>query len=376
LRLAILNSIRAYGGGEKWVLRAAAGFTGRGCEVRVLGDPEGRLGDRCAAAGQSFVPVRLNDCSLLAAARALRGELRQYPADALIACNERSVRVAAMAKAIDRGKLRSLPLVYRNGLEGSFKNKALNRLLVGGRVARYVVNAEATRRELLGFGWISPDRVQVIYNGVEPPAANAAHRLEARAELGADPGDVVALAAARLVVEKGHELLLRALAHLPAARSPRLWIAGEGPEKDHLDRLIAELGLTGRVRLLGFRSDVARLLGAADFLCHPSRREGAPNIVLEAMSAGLPVVGLAASGTVELVEDGRTGLLSSVGDPRALAANIERVTTDVELRRSLGEAGRARAVAEFTEERSTDHWMELLEEVVAGKSGAARAGGG
>lgn len=363
MRIAIVNSIRAYGGGEKWVLRAAACVSQRGVSVRVIGDADGELGRRCQPAQIPFASVRLNRCSLLSGAAALARELRGELPDVIICCNERAVRLAALAKLLPGGGMGRLPLIYRNGLEGSFKNKPLNRRLVAPQVAYFVVNAEATRAELERFGWIPPQKLRLLYNGVDPAPVEQADPVGLREELGAGPDDVVVLSAARLVPEKGHALLLRAVSQIESIDRPMLWIAGEGPEQETLTSQVQQLGLSRWVRLLGFRSDIPRLLRAADILCHPSRREGAPNIVLEAMVAGLPVVGLAASGTVELVQNGITGLLSPVEDVEGLARNLRQLIQDTNQRERLGKAGRQRALTEFTEARSTDRWQELLAEV-------------
>jgi glycosyltransferase involved in cell wall biosynthesis len=212
-------------------------------------------------------------------------------------------------------------------------------------------------------------RIAVIYNGVDPGTGIFAPT-DARDELGAAPGDVVVLVAARMVPEKGHRLLLDVFAGMnPTFPHVKLWLAGDGPELHNITRQIETLGLRDAVQVLGFREDVPRLLRAADVLCHPSRREGAPNIVLEAMAAALPVVSVHASGTAELVVHGQTGLLSAADDAGALRANLESVLGDDGLRSRLGRAGRARVLAEFTEERSVSRWERLLSEVVRERHG-------
>jgi glycosyltransferase involved in cell wall biosynthesis len=310
--------------------------------------------------------LELNERSLLSGASHLAKNLRRGRPDVVICCNERAVRVAALARALPVVGVRGIPIVYRNGLEGSYKNKPFNRYIVDPRIDRHVGNADAIRRELLSYGWIAPERVRVIYNGVDPLPLREADPGGLREELGAAAADVVVLTAARLVAQKGHPLLLEAVARMDASDRPQFWLAGDGPDAEALQQQVDRLGLGRWVHLLGFRADVARLLRAADFLCHPSRREGAPNIVLEAMVAGLAVVALDASGTVELVADGRTGLLSAVGDVAGLAESLRRMTRDKALRERLGRAGQERALTEFTEERSTDRWMDLLNEVVKG----------
>jgi glycosyltransferase involved in cell wall biosynthesis len=101
------------------------------------------------------------------------------------------------------------------------------------------------------------------------------------------------------------------------------------------------------VRLLGERRDIPELLGAADVFVLPSRSEGLPVSVLEAMVAGLPVVASRVGGVPELVAEGETGLLVAPGNSDELAAALKRVLADRELRRRLGTAGRARVEQQF-----------------------------
>ena len=161
----------------------------------------------------------------------------------------------------------------------------------------------------------------------------------------------LALALGRLHPNKGFDLLLEALA---ATREVTLWIAGDGPLRQRLERLATRLGIIGRVRFLGWREDVPRLLAAADLLVCPSLHEPLGNVVIEAWSAGLPVVATASDGPAGLIEDGESGILvplpgSLGGGPQALADAIERVCADPALRARLGQAGRRAYEAEFTE---------------------------
>ena len=359
LRIAVINSIRAYGGGEKWVLQFAGGMTARGHEVTVIPQPGSELARRVPADRSITVTMR-HDLSP-AAVLGLRKALRAAGSQAAICCNERAVRLGAVAACLAGG----LPVVYRNGLEGSFRNKAHNRWIAAPLIRRYVVNAEALRAEYAGYGWIPMDRVRRIYNGVDLPEPDAETRAAARAELGAGDADTVVLLAARMVSEKGHALLVDA-AGATAHEHPalRVWLAGDGPELASIKGLVDARGLGGIVSVLGFRSDIPRLLQGADVLCHPSRREGAPNIVLEGMAAGLPVVGLRAPGTAELVEEGVTGLLAPLEHPAELTDRLLRLVGDPGLRWRLGEAGRERVARLFSTGRSLDDWSDLLTELV------------
>lgn len=361
LRIAIVNSIHSYGGGEKRVLRGAQDFAAAGHHVTVIGQPGGKLVERCRQEGVPNREVALKRSYAPGPILALAQVFREIRPDVIVCYEECSVRIGALAAKLARSREAPLAVVFYYGLEFSFKKKLYNRLLVVPNIDHIIANAEVLRQELVDFGWIPPDRISVIYDGVDPTPIDQADPTGVREELGVAPDELAVLVLARLVAMKGHAFLIDSLSKI-AARQPRMkvWIAGEGPEEPRLREQIQRLGLDHCVRLLGFRGDAPRLLRAADILCHPSRREGAPNAVREAMVAALPVVAVAASGTPELVVEGKTGFLTPVGDEDALAAALDRVLSDADLRRRLGQAGRERALTEFSEARCARLWLERL----------------
>jgi glycosyltransferase involved in cell wall biosynthesis len=175
----------------------------------------------------------------------------------------------------------------------------------------------------------------------------------------------LALAIGRLHPNKGFDLLLEALA---VTREVSLWIAGDGPLRSRLERHATRLGLGGRVRFLGWREDVPRLLAAADLLVCPSLHEPLGNVVIEAWSAGLPVVATASDGPASLIENDESGILVPLpgtrgGGAQALADAIERVCSDDALRGRLGRAGRRAYEAEFTESVVVAAYRRFFEKV-------------
>ena len=142
-------------------------------------------------------------------------------------------------------------------------------------------------------------------------------------------------------------------------------LVGEGPEEGMIRGLVRALGLEEHVRLLGLRTDVARLLPAADLFLLTSVTEGIPVTVIEAMAAGLPVVGTRVGGMGEVVDEGTTGLLAPPGDDAALAEAVLRLAGDPDLRARLGRQGRARAEALFSEDRMHAGYLRLYEEMLA-----------
>ncbi|MCH7813976.1 MAG: glycosyltransferase family 4 protein [Planctomycetes bacterium] len=134
------------------------------------------------------------------------------------------------------------------------------------------------------------------------------------------------------------DVLVRATALVCRAQPVQLVIVGDGPYREELVAAIVANDLADSVRLLGMRGDVASWLQAADAFVFPSRTEGLPNALLEAMAVGLPVVTTDVAGCRDLIEDGRTGLLVPVDDAAALAAAMLRLLDQRPFARRLGEA--------------------------------------
>jgi glycosyltransferase involved in cell wall biosynthesis len=218
---------------------------------------------------------------------------------------------------------------------------------------RVVANSEATRA-VLESGGIAP--IDVITNGV--PVLAQRPRLA---------GPPVAAFAGRLVPEKGADVLVRAFARVHAALPhARLLIAGDGPERGRLLRLIAELGLERSVALPGHlpRATLDQQLDAAWVQAVPSVwAEPFGFTTAEAMMRGTAVIATATGASPTMVEGERTGVLVPALDEERLAAALLRLLTDRDLAERMGAAGRKRALAEFSDERFTDRFLALLESI-------------
>jgi len=197
----------------------------------------------------------------------------------------------------------------------------------------------------LGRLGISPSRISVLHNSVEPfPPRPAGESAALRERLGIPPGGKTLLVIGRLSSEKGHADLMEALALLsPAAAraGTRLVIVGNGVERGYLERRAGELGLSGRILFTGQQENVSPFYGIADLFVLPSHSEGSPNVLLEAMAAGLPIVTTAAGGAVELVDDEESALVVPPRSPQALSRAMDRLLADEDLAARLGSAARA-----------------------------------
>jgi glycosyltransferase involved in cell wall biosynthesis len=211
--------------------------------------------------------------------------------------------------------------------------------------------ADLRRRLLLNHGIGSH-----IPNGVALTSHATKNRAKTRSDLGIRPNDFVVGTVARLVPQKGIADLI------DAAMAPgefKVIIVGDGELRLELEDRARPGG--ERVRFLGLRDDVPRLLSALDAFVLPSRWEGEPIALLEAMAAGLPCVATRTSGAVELLTDGSSGLLVPIADPAALAAAIRRLQSSPTLRRSL-----ARTARRAVEGRSWDLVARNVELVYRG----------
>lgn len=176
-----------------------------------------------------------------------------------------------------------------------------------------------------------------------------------REELSLGDQDIVITCVAEFTSTKNHRFLLDAW-HKLAREEPQahLLLVGDGHLRKAMERKVRIEGIP-RVRFLGFRKDVPQLLHATDIFVLPSRREGLPRSIMEAMAAGKPVVATDVRGSRDLVEHEVTGLLVQLGDVEGLAQAILRLIRDPELRQRMGQAGREKIKA-----YSLDHVLQEM----------------
>jgi glycosyltransferase involved in cell wall biosynthesis len=239
---------------------------------------------------------------------------------------------------------------------------AMDRRLMPWRTGIIGVS-ERVREDIVAKLRIAPERVRVIYNGVEIQRFEAARGLrgEVRLEHGVDPGDVVFLFAARLVEQKRAADFLTAIGRLqaePGGERIRAWLLGDGPQRADLEAQAAALPRPNAVRFFGKLDDVERYMAAADVFVLPSTREGFSNALVEAMAAGLPPVATDVGGNAEAVRTGQDGLIVPPVLPDPLFRAMQHMADDAEFRRACAESAAARA-RDFT----LDHMVRQVEEL-------------
>ena len=253
------------------------------------------------------------------------------------------------------------------------------RRLLGAKRAGYRTAYRLGGRLADGFIAVSDDVARAVTQAYRPPRGRLftipngvdverfggdEGRARARGDLGLPPHARVIIVVAKLFAQKGHAVLLEALMSADLQPDDAVLFVGEGPERQHLQRLAQQRGLSS-VRILGNRADVPQLLAASDIFVLPSLWEGLPMALLEGMASGLPVIATEVAGSRQVVTPGQSGILVPPGDPVSLAGAITRLLTSDAERMRLGRAARERVEAEFSAARQAARHAEAYEMALA-----------
>ncbi len=346
-------------GGPQQVLYLIAALAERGCDNTLVCPPGSGIDNAARAAG---IPVQNLYCAGdldLPFAYRLAQYLRQEQPD-LVHCHSR--RGADMLGGM-AASFADIPAVVSRRVDNTEM-----RLVAALRYRpfRKVIAISEAIAEVLRERGVDEERLVVIRSAVDTEAFSATPDREAfREEFGIGVGDVVIAAAGQLIPRKGHRYLLEAVAGLREDHpSLRLLIFGEGYLNKQLQSQAATLGVEDIVTFAGFRDDLDDWMGCFDIFAHPALAEGLGVAALKAAAAGVPVVGFAAGGLVEAVEDGETGLLVTPGDAVELRGAIARLIADAAKRREFGAEGRARMQREFSIATMADKHLQLYKAVI------------
>lgn len=330
MRVLHVDTAREWRGGQTQLLHLV-----RGSGDAVALPADAALRPALEAAGVEVIPVAFH--GVVRGIGGLSAAIRRWRPD-LVAAHT----AHAHGQAVVAGRA---PVVVHRRVDFAPGRGPLSRWK-RTRAAGWIAVSDAVAQVLAAAG-VDPERIAVVRDGVDPGPIDAVGpeaRVEVRRALGVPDDAFVVGAVGALVPHKGHKHLIEALAWLDNQRQD-VWgvIAGEGPERDALQGLADQWKIAPRVRLLGARDDVPRLLRAFDVFAHPSVEEGLGQAVIEAMLAGVPVVASQAGGVPEVVDDLITGLIVRAGDGEALARALNAAIRGRERALQRAEAARVRA---------------------------------
>ncbi len=237
-----------------------------------------------------------------------------------------------------------------------------------GWVDRHVCVSESVRAFSAGAGGLPNDKLLVIPNGVDLKRFATA-RSAPPSDLGIPSGRRLLAFVGRLDRQKGLDWLLRLLPRmLDGLPDYDLLVVGAGPRRVALAELAAQVGLVDRVRFVGYRGDIPKILAASELLLLPSRWEGMPNVVLEAMAAGKPVVATEVEGVVEALGPAGSRQIVRPDHGEAFAAKVRVILQDAALAAELGQANRARVEEHFSITAMVESYERLYESLASGRA--------
>jgi glycosyltransferase involved in cell wall biosynthesis len=360
LRVLHLHKLRGVSGSENHLLALLPALRAAGVDARFLGlDVPGTSEGFYARLDELGVPHARVRCGADVSPRMARDVIRAVRAEQPDLLHTHLVHADVYGSLAARAARVPFVSTRHNDdryLLGPFRyvDRAFAR-----RARRLIAISDAVREFLIRAGHDREKLVTVPYGLDEVPAAPSELTPEAA---GIPPGVPLLLAVGRLIAQKDHATLLRAFATARESHpEARLAILGSGPLEGETRALAGELGLADAVTLPG-RLEIRDWLERADVFVHSSRWEGFGIVLLEAMLAGLPVVATRVSAVPEVVADGETGLLVEAGDADAFAAALDRLLADPAEARRLGEAGRARALAEFSVARMSERTRAVYDD--------------
>ena len=332
-----------FGGAEAFFVRLTGALHKAGLDQRVLIRENPKRAQVLREAGIDPVELKFGGRFDMITPMMIRRQLRDYRPHVVLTWMNRAT------SKMPRRRPGDLDYVLAARLGGYYNLKYYRNCdhLVG--------NTQDICDYIKGEGW-PEERVHYLPNFV---AADTAPPIDRRA-LNLQERSRFILALGRLHTNKAFDTLIRALVDVPETY---LVIAGEGPEHEALEALATDLGVRPRIRMLGWRDDVPALMAACDVFVCPSRHEPLGNVVIEGWAQERPVVAAASEGPVQLIQDGRDGLLSPIDDPQAMAQAINRVLADRDFARDLARAGRARYEQDFTEAQVVKRYLQFFQDI-------------
>ena len=358
MRLAFVNSAwpASWGGGEKWTVDAAEWFQTHGHDVWVIGRPVSKL--LAAARGRGLNAQEFpfgGDFNPLVVRKARRLLALHGVGLVVVNFNKEAWQFGRAAKSL------GLPVVARHGFP-LFRRRLHHRRLFQQYITRLVVNARSIRDDyaLLGFDM---SHTYVFHNGVRIlPQRDG----ELRRRFGIPTDAPLILAAGRVESQKRFDHVLDIASQLiPQYPTLRVLIAGEGPDRDVLEQQLASRHLTDSIRFTGFIPDLAEIIGDADVFLLTSDQEGTPNVLLEAMAAGVASLAFGIGSVPEIMTGDLASNCLPPGDVARMTRRLDKLLKDAAARRAIGAAMRKHIEAEFSVDLSMRQFERLFQTTLA-----------
>lgn len=328
-----------FGGAEAFFTRMVVALHRAGLDQRVVIRANQRRANALRQAGLAPVEAPFGNLFDFRTPMALRSQIKSFKPDIVMTWMNRATQMCPDGDFVHVGRLGGYyDLKYYKECDH----------LIG--------NTEDIVEYLVKEGWPA-EKAHYLPNFVDEHRAAPVKRSEFFTPASAS----LVFALGRLHENKGFDVLLEAIARTP---NVYLWLAGDGPLRQQLEKQAEQLAVKPRVRFLGWREDVAALFAACDLFVCPSRHEPLGNVVIEAWAQGVPVVAADSLGPGTLIDHMETGVLVPTDDAQTLAGAIRHVLEDRGLRARIARAGREAYEARFTENQVVEQYLAFFQRIL------------
>ena len=349
-KILFVNFTKFWGGGESWAYQVMDELRTRNYSIILLSNTKSEL--RLKAEQNKFetYSIKVNKLSFLNPFLLLniKSKLSEIKPDVIILNSSLELKTVGLILKSCGCK----QVIFTRGIPSPMKMKPLKRYLFSNVVTNIIVNSNYVKASVSNIAALQKTEPTVIYHGIRPETL-----LEAKCET-----KNIALVG-RLSHEKGVDLALKAMQKvLKLEPEAKLWVIGDGKEKDNLIRLTSELGIQESVVFYGFAKNVEELLLQCSILVLPSRWEGFGLVLLEAMKLKIPCVAFDHTAANEIIIDNVTGYLIPNMDVFLMAEKINNLLENNELTKRMGQKGNELLIDKFTIDKSIDGYEKLMEQ--------------
>ena len=375
MKIFISESSTAVGGQELAVLLHAEGLLKRGHNLRLILEPESPIAKMAEERKLPVTLLSMRKSRYPQAIVRLRTLMHHHRPAILQVNSSRDSWIGSIAARLVRPR----PKIIRIRHISAPLNRNLTTHLLYRRLLDMVVvtGGEKTRRELIERDGLVADRVAAFPIGLDVQYFRpGAPDRDLRQELGLPKGHLLVGLISYLRTYKGHEYFIEAARSIAAKRDDVTFIiVGEGPEEQPIRRLIEQLGLTGRIRMLGFREDLLNVFRSLDVFAIPSvEGDTIPQVLMQALAIGIPVVSTTVGSIPDVVIEGETGYVVPPRDANALAGRIGMLLDDPGLRARMGVRGRSLVEDTYSIDKMLDRMEAVYQRLAGGRPNLANRG--
>jgi len=361
--LCFFNSVKTWGGGEKWHFEMARRLHEKGLPLLIYTNWISELKTRADLAEIPNYQLNISNLSFLNPFKIVKLAIhfRKLKIESIVLNLSADLKLAGLA-----ARLAGVPhIIYRRGSAIPIRNSILNRFLFRHVIHRVIANSRETQRTILSRNprLISEDRISIIYNGIDLAVFDMDKKGFSYKR---KTNEIIIGNVGRLVKQKGQKYLIDLAISLKKRSSNfKILIAGTGILEYELVNLISESKLEEHIEFVGFVNDIKGFMNSIDIFVLTSLWEGFGYVLLEAMACRVPIVAFDISSNPEIVEQNHTGYLVPLFDMKAMTEKVTKLMDDEQLRLNMGREGRKRVEEHFTFESTQQNFEKLLSELRA-----------